>query len=58
MLFHLGNFLELNGLVLLGFALVWGMVRDDMKGEMAMLSAGVVIFLAGCLLERKPTRRN
>jgi hypothetical protein len=58
LLFYLGKFLELNGLVLLGFGLLWGVVREDMKGELALLGIGVVIFLAGYLLERKVARRQ
>jgi hypothetical protein len=57
LLFYLGKFLELNGLVLLGFGLIWGVVREDMKGELTLLGVGVAIFLAGYLLERKVARR-
>jgi hypothetical protein len=56
--FYLGKFLELNGLVLLGFGLVWGVVREDMMGELTMLAVGAGIFLVGYLLERKSARRG
>lgn len=58
MIFYLGKFLELNGLVLLGFGLVWGVVREDMKGELSLLGVGVGLFLVGYLLERKLARRG
>jgi hypothetical protein len=58
LLFYLGKFLELNGLVLLGFGLVWGVLREDMKGELTLLGIGVGVFLAGYLLERKLARRK
>lgn len=55
-LYYLGKFLELNGLVMLGVGLLWGTFRDDMKGELALLAAGVAVFLAGYLLERRAAR--
>jgi hypothetical protein len=58
LIFYLGKFLELNGLVLLGFGLVWGVVREDMKGELNLLAVGVGLFLVGYLLERKLARRE
>lgn len=58
MLYYLGKFLELNGLVMLGFGLLWGTVRDDMKGELVLLAAGVAVFIAGYLLERRAERRK
>jgi hypothetical protein len=58
LIFYLGKFLELNGLVLLGFGLLWGVVREDMKGEMNLLGVGVGLFLVGYLLERKLARRD
>ena len=55
--FCLGKFLELNGLVPPGFALVGG-VRDDIQGGMALPAAGAAILPASYLLERKPERRG
>jgi hypothetical protein len=57
MFFYLGKFLELNGLCVLGYGLVWGMAREDMKGELTMLGVGVGLFLLGYFLERKVARR-
>lgn len=56
MAYYLGKFLELNGMVLLGFGLFWGMARDDVKGEIAMLALGAALFLLGYLLEKKAMR--
>lgn len=56
--FVLGKFLELNGLVILGLGLVWGMYRDDLKGELQMLGIGVLVFLAGYVLEHRTGRRS
>lgn len=58
MSYYLGKFLELNGILLLGFGLFWGLLRDDVRGEIGMLGAGVVIFLVGYLLERRVSRRG
>lgn len=57
MIYYLGKFLELNGLVLLGFGLVWGLLREDVRGEIAMLGMGVALFLVGYLLEQKAAGR-
>ncbi|HEV8336880.1 MAG TPA: hypothetical protein VGR67_10720 [Candidatus Polarisedimenticolia bacterium] len=56
MLYYLGKFLELNGILLLGAGLAWGLFRDDMKAEMSLLGAGAAIFLAGYLLEQRKAR--
>lgn len=56
MVYYLGKFLELNGMVLLGFGLFWGVARDDVKGEIAMLGVGAALFLLGYLLEKKAMR--
>ncbi len=58
MIYYLGKFLELNGLVLLGFGLVWGLLREDVRGEIAMLGMGVALFLVGYLLEQKAAGRR
>lgn len=58
MIYYLGKFLELNGLVLLAFGLVWGLHRGDVRGEIAMLGIGVALFLVGYLLEQKPAERR
>ena len=58
MLFYLGKFLELNGLIVLGLGLVWGVMRQDMRGELTLLGIGVAVFLAGYFLERKVARRG
>jgi len=54
--YYLGKFLELNGMVLLGLGLFWGMARDDVKGEIAMLALGAALFLIGYLLEKRAKR--
>ena len=56
MAYYLGKFLELNGMVLLGFGLFWGLARDDVKGEVLMLGIGAAIFLLGYLLEKRAPR--
>jgi hypothetical protein len=56
--YYLGKFLELNGLVLLGFGLFWGLIRNDVRGEVALLGLGVAIFLAGYWFERRFSSRN
>jgi hypothetical protein len=56
MLYYLGKFLELNGILLLGLGLAWGLFRDDMRAEMSMLAAGAAVFLAGYLLEHRKAR--
>ena len=56
--YYLGKFLELNGMVLLGFGLFWGVVRDDVRGEIAMLGFGAALFLAGYWVERRTSGRN
>ncbi|HEU5179681.1 MAG TPA: hypothetical protein VFW45_02750 [Candidatus Polarisedimenticolia bacterium] len=56
MAYYLGKFLELNGMVLLGLGLFWGMARDDVKGEIAMLALGAAIFLIGYMLEKRAMR--
>ena len=55
---YLGKFLELNGLLLLGSGLVWGIHQKDLEGEMRMLGLGVVVFLVGHLLERRAGQRR
>ena len=54
--YYLGKFLELNGIVILTFGLIFGMYRDDLKMEMKMLALGAVVFLVGYLVERKGNR--
>jgi hypothetical protein len=56
--YYLGKFLELNGLVLLGYGLFWGLIRDDIKGEIRLLGLGVAVFLGGYWLERRRSRRS
>ena len=58
MTYYLGKFLELNGLVLLGFALFWGVVRDDVRGEVGLLALSAAIFLAGYWLERRTRQKG
>ena len=56
--FYLGKFLELNGLVILGYGLFWGLIRDEVKGEIGLLGLGVAVFLAGYWLERRKSPRG
>ena len=56
--YYLGKFLELNGIVLLGFGLFWGLMRDDVRGEVGLLGLGVAIFLAGYWFERRFSRKS
>jgi len=56
--YYLGKFLELNGMVLLGFGLFWGLVRDDVRGEVGLLALSTAIFLAGYWLERRFNRKS
>lgn len=58
MTYYLGKFLELNGMVLLGFGLFWGLVRDDVRGEVGLLALSTAIFLAGYWLERRFNRKS
>ena len=58
MAYYLGKFLELNGMVLLAFGLFWGLIRDDVRGEVAMLALGAAIFLAGYWFERRTSRKS
>jgi len=54
--YYLGKFLELNGMLLLGLGLFWGMAREDVKGEIGMLALGAALFLVGYLLEKRAMR--
>ena len=56
--YYLGKFLELNGMVLLAFGLLWGLMRDDVRGEVAMLGVGAAVFLAGYWFERRFSRKS
>jgi len=56
--YYVGKFLELNGMVLLGFGLFWGLARDDVRGEIVMLGIGTALFLAGYWVERRSSGRN
>jgi hypothetical protein len=56
--YFLGKFLELNGMVILGLGLFWGLARDDVRKEIALLGGGVAIFLIGYLIERKASQRE
>ncbi|MCI0658775.1 MAG: hypothetical protein L0170_17115 [Acidobacteria bacterium] len=58
MAYYLGKFLELNGMVLLGFGLFWGLMRDDVRGEVALLGLGVALFLAGYWFEKRSSRKG
>jgi hypothetical protein len=48
----LGRAFELVGLVLVGFGLLVGLVRGDLRYEERMLFAGVPVFVVGWLLAR------
>lgn len=58
MIYYLGKFLELNGLVILTFGLIRGMRYGDVPGEVRMLAVGVAVFLLGYLLEKKIAPRS
>ena len=51
-----GKCLELAGMLTLGVALfVYGLGEKDMNAELGWLLIGVVLFLAGYVLERRTT---
>ena len=53
MLYHLGKFLQIIGLVTALAALIVGFQTTDSMTELKMLAAGAVIFTAGWLAEKK-----
>jgi len=58
MIYYLGKFLELNGILILGIGLIGGISRGDLAEEMKLLGLGAAVFVVGYLLERKaPGRR-
>lgn len=54
--YYLGRAVQLIGMAQLGIALYRGYVHQDVKGELWGLGAGVVLFLAGRLIERRFAR--
>ncbi len=54
MRFAIGRAFQLVGLVIVGFGLLVGVVRGDLKYEERMLFAGVPVFAVGWLLARPP----
>ena len=49
----IGRLLQLVGLIMLPYALMTGLFRDNIALEVRLLFAGGVIFLVGWLLARK-----
>lgn len=54
MRFAVGRALQLVGLVTVGFGLLVGMARGDLRYEERMLFSGVPVFAVGWLLARRP----
>jgi hypothetical protein len=50
--FGIGRALQLVGIVLVGFGLAVGLLRDDLRYEERMFFAGAGVFFAGWLLVR------
>lgn len=50
---YMAKFLELSGMSLLGSALYFGMVQDNMTMEVKLLMLGVIVFLSGLILEKR-----
>lgn len=49
----LAKILQAAGFTYVGYALYWGIVRDDMWNELYLTLAGSAVFAVGWLLERK-----
>lgn len=56
MLPGLGWFLQVVGLVIVGGALVFGLIYDQIRLELAVAAAGGVLFLAGRWLQGRAGR--
>jgi len=57
MAFFLGRILQVIGMLTLGVALfVYGFGEEDMTAELAALMLGILLFLAGRLIERQGRR--
>ncbi len=50
-MFHFAKALEAVGIAVVGWALFFGIARDDMWNELYMSLAGLVLFATGRLLE-------
>ncbi|MBI2194825.1 MAG: hypothetical protein HYU36_22825 [Planctomycetes bacterium] len=54
-MYSIGRFLQFAALVLLPTGLVVGMVEKDLRFEMTLLAASLVIFTAGKMLQKRST---
>ena len=45
--------IQFLGIIITGVGLIYGIVQNDMSAEFLYLGIGIVIFLAGFVLERR-----
>jgi hypothetical protein len=58
MLYKLGRFLQLAGLIILPFAIAGEVAeRVDLKESLALSTAGILVFFLGWLLQQAGRRR-
>ena len=48
-----GRWLQVIGMILLPLGLMYGLVQDDIKTEVRLLTIGGFVYVAGWLLARK-----
>lgn len=58
MLYHIGKFLQIVGLLVTGAALVVGLQTTDPFTELKMLAVGALVFFVGWLVLQKAEREG